>query len=236
MKLIRHTFSTPEENIACDDALLEEVEKGADEILRFWEPAQSFIVLGFSNVWKNEIDSNAPGNIPIIRRISGGGTVLQGPGCLNYSLILKLENHPETSGILSSNRYVMTRLERAFSELLGKAVRVQGSTDLTVEDLKFSGNAQRRKRKTLLFHGTFLTNFDLKEIERWLKSPPKQPAYRRNRAHRDFVMNIPIAPEKIISKLAEIWGAMPGPMAMPGGIITQLVREKYGLESWNLSR
>ena len=41
------------------------------------------------------------------------------------------------------------------------AIQVQGHTDLTVDGLKFSGNSQRRRRKFLLFHGTFLLKFDL---------------------------------------------------------------------------
>ena len=74
------TLPTAEENLACDEALLELCEEGlADEVLRFWEPAQYFVVLGYANKVVDEAhrelcEFNA---IPILRRCTGGGAVFQ---------------------------------------------------------------------------------------------------------------------------------------------------------------
>ena len=50
----------------------------------------------------------------------------------------------------------------------------------------------------MLFHGTILYDFNLKEIENFLKHPPKEPGYRKSRTHLDFVRNIPIKKDELI--------------------------------------
>src|SRR5713226_6021948 len=71
--------------------------------------------------------------------------------------------------------------------LPGDPVTVEGFTDLAVNGLKFSGNAQRRKRRCLLFHGTFLLDLDLALVEKLLRPPSRQPAYRENRSRAEFL-------------------------------------------------
>ena len=208
MKLLDLTFKTPEENLALDEALLAECEESnADEALRFWSPKDYFVVLGYSN--KAEEEVHAPfcqkNKIPVLRRVSGGGTVLQGPGCLNYSLILKIKEHQGLSSVTSTNRYIMERHAEGLSALLKKKVGVKGHTDLALGDLKFSGNSQRRKREAILFHGTFLLDFDISMIEKTLKMPPKQPDYRQNRVHQKFLTNLTASPASIKECLKKIW-------------------------------
>src|SRR5262245_40949097 len=95
MTCLELTLPTAAENLACDEALLDLCEDhGADEILRFWEPRNYFVVLGYGNKAAAEVDLEACAaeKIPVLRRCSGGGTVLQGPGCLNYALILRIDD------------------------------------------------------------------------------------------------------------------------------------------------
>ena len=232
MKILDLSFSSPAHDLACDEALLDESEiaDGA-EMLRFWEPKKYFAVLGYSNGWKEEVKN---GSLPIYRRCSGGGTVLQGPGCLNYSLILKIKPGKESDGIRSTNEFLMQRHRGALEKLLNKEVRVQGHTDLTLGTLKFSGNSQRRKRKRLLFHGTFLLDFDLSQIEKTLHIPLKQPAYRQNRTHRSFVTNLDVPATKIKQALAKAWDAKTKFGKVPEEKIEELVRERYSKDDWNL--
>jgi len=80
-----------------------------DEALRFWNP-RHFVVVGYANRIANEVNVAAceKRGVPILRRCSGGGTVLQGPGCLNYTLILHagdtgpLRNISATTNLLCS--------------------------------------------------------------------------------------------------------------------------------------
>ncbi len=234
MKILDHTFSTAEENLACDEALLDACEEcGSPEILRFWEPVSSFAVLGFSCAWKDDVKNNGSSTlVPTYRRASGGGTVLQGPGCLNYSLILKIDRDPCLANLKASNFYVMVNHKEALSKKLGGGVEVQGYTDLTHHNLKFSGNAQRRKRKFLLFHGTFLLNFDLTQIEYCLPMPKSQPAYRLNRPHLSFLTNIPLSAKETKDALIESWQAKDRLEEPPTEKIRALVEEKYANLEW----
>ena len=91
------SLPTPEENIAFDEALWSLSEKqGADEYLRFWESPQIFIVLGRISREAEDIGlaRTQEDNIRVLRRSSGGGTVVQGPGCLNYTLVLSKQKSP----------------------------------------------------------------------------------------------------------------------------------------------
>lgn len=226
MKFIDLTLPTPAENLACDEALLDLCEaNGGPGILRFWEAREHFIVLGYSNKARTEahLDRARQDNIPILRRCTGGGAVLQGPGCLNYSLIL-----PITDQVSETNRSIMQRHAAA----LGNGVEVRGHSDLTLGDLKFSGNAQRRKRQYLLFHGSFLLNLDIERIERLLPMPPREPDYRHHRAHREFLMNVSLGGRKIQDALRQTWNAPEMLRDVPVERITALANGQYSSADW----
>jgi lipoate-protein ligase A len=229
------TLPAPDANLALDEALLEACENGSGgEVLRFWEPRHYFVVVGYSNSVATEVNAAAceREKVGIYRRCSGGGTVLQGPGCLNYSLILKIDGHEDLQTITGANGYIMQRNAEAVSAVLGRPARVQGHTDLALEGRKFSGNAQRRKRQALLFHGTFLLDFDLTLMEKLLPLPSRQPEYRAGRAHGNFVTNIPARAESIKHFLAVTWNAQADLKAVPD--YNKLLTEKYARDDWNL--
>ena len=240
MKILDLGFGSPSYDLACDEALLDASDaSGGDELLRFWQPKKYFVVLGYSNAWKNEV--KRPVRVPILRRPSGGGTVLQGPGCLNYSLILKIKSGGPTDSIHSTNKFVMERNRQALEKLLGRQVQVEGHTDLAIAGinghaplLKFSGNAQRRKGKRLLFHGTFLLAFDASRMDRILKVPEKQPGYRQDRGHSDFVTNLHVSAEKVKRAMMSAWSAREKLTDIPKAHLEKLARERYSRDDWNL--
>ena len=238
MKTLDLTLPTPEEYLACDESLLDHCEEGfPHEVLRFWEPSRHFVVLGYSNKMRSEINelSSGAGQIPVLRRASGGGTVLQGPGCLNYSVILKIPAEGPLSGLTGTNCEVMRRNRAALAPLLGPAVEVCGTSDLVIGGRKFSGNAQRRKRAFLLFHGTFLLDFDIDRVQKVLAMPSRQPEYRNLRTHTDFLTNIRLSPASVKEALVRAWGASE-PMSaeeVPHTRIATLVQERYSQKSWN---
>jgi len=236
MKVCDLTLASPEENIACDEALLDWCEAGEEHaILRFWEPSSHFVVLGYANQLSKETNQAfcETNGIPILRRCSGGGTVLQGPGVLNYALVLPIENHGPLQSISGANSFIMERHRLALSRLLDTPVELRGCTDLTRGGLKFCGNAQRRRKRFLLFHGSFLLDLDLGLMEQVLPMPSKQPDYRLNRAHSQFVMNLGIPPARLRHALAEAWGADEKLTYAPTERIGALVEEKYSRQQWN---
>ncbi|MGZ4965007.1 MAG: lipoate--protein ligase family protein [Limisphaerales bacterium] len=234
MHYLDRTLDSPAANLALDEALLDQCEDGGSEVLRFWESPEYFVVLGYAN--QVEIEANVPAcrerNVPILRRCSGGGTVLQGPGCLNYSLVLNFENNPKLQTIPGANCQIMKRNAEALRTACGLDAEVCGITDLAVGALKFSGNAQRRKRRALIFHGTFLLTFNLQLVSELLRSPSKEPEYRAGRAHGKFIMNLHVDAALIRKALRSAWGANDELQAVPD--ITTLVQEKYSTDEWNL--
>ena len=229
------TLDSPAGNLACDEALLDACEMGTGaEVLRFWQPEQCFVVVGYSNEVAREVNLAAcrQAGVGVFRRCSGGGTVLQGRGCLNYALVLRIDRQPELESITGANRYIMERQRAAVAGLLGKPVEVKGCTDLAMGGLKFSGNAQRRKRRALIFHGTFLLHFDLGMMDRFLHPPSRQPDYREGRPHGRFLMNLNVAASALRDALREAWGAHTPLTEVPD--CQRLIEEKYARDDWNL--
>jgi lipoate-protein ligase A len=235
MNYLDLTLPDPAANLAMDEALLDACEEDAGgEVLRFWEPRDYFVVAGYSNHIAAEVDEEAcrRENVPIYRRCSGGGTVLQGPGCLNYTLILRIDGNDAVQNITAANQHVMGRHRKALSALVGRAVRLAGHTDLSLGGMKFSGNAQRRKRHALIFHGTFLLNFDLTLMEKFLPMPSRQPDYREGRPHRLFLMNLGLSADAVKTTLRQAWSSVESLENVPD--YQRLLSEKYSRDDWNL--
>jgi lipoate-protein ligase A len=239
MKFLDYTAPTPAENLACDEALLDLAEEqGGDSVLRFWESPRHFVVLGYANKAAEEADLEAcrAADVPVLRRCSGGGTVLQGPGCVNYAVVLRIDSSPELGSITGANRYVMERNRDAMSRLLGREVRIEGHTDLAVGPLKFSGNAQRRKREWLLFHGTVLIDFNLSLVPKLLRHPSREPDYRGGRSHEEFVTTVAVTRDNLKATLSEVWGVSQMFGEPPSHRIAELVASRYARDEWNFSR
>jgi lipoate-protein ligase A len=247
------TLPTPEENLACDEALLDWAEENRSAagsaaartdntkalqstsgILRFWEPTRYFVVLGYANRLTTEVNTAfcRQNTIPIFRRCTGGGTVLQGPGILNYTVILPAET-PPLHNVTAANRFIMEQHRRSLSSLLGAPVEIRGYTDLTIGGLKFSGNAQRRRKHFLLFHGSFLLHFDIDLLERALPMPSLEPDYRRGRPHLEFLMNLKIHRDLVKQALVQTWNATTPLHRIPYDRIDTLVRGTYSRDEWN---
>lgn len=236
MKLLDLTLPAPAENLALEEALLDAAEAGeGGEVLRFWESPIPFVVVGYANKIATEVNVAAceTRGIPILRRCSGGGTVVQGPGCLNYAVILRITGSGPTRSISAANEYIMERNRRAISQLLSpnSQLLIAGHTDLALGNLKFSGNAQRRRKNFLLFHGSLLLNFDLPLISELLKMPSLQPDYRAGRPHGQFIMNLKLPAEQIKQTLAHEWQATGLMLAGPNTPAELL--GKYNSPEWN---
>jgi lipoate---protein ligase len=247
MQLLDLTLPTPAENLACDEALLDWCEaNGSEEILRFWESPETFVVVGYANRIAAEVnvENCRAKQIPIFRRCSGGGTVLQGVGCLNYALILQIAENSPLTNISSANQFIMERNRAAIQTLFPafeiqpsvfnfSAISIRGCTDLTIGDSKFSGNSQRRRKNFLLFHGTFLLNLNLALVGQFLKMPSKQPDYRQNRNHHEFLMNLALPADDVKNAFQKIWNATEEFYDFPDLETQKLACEKYSTDEWN---
>ena len=236
MEFLDLTLPTPRENLALDEALLLRAEAGqGGETLRLWEWASPVVVLGSACRLAEDVDEPAcaAAGVPIVRRSSGGGTVLWGRGCLLYSLVLRFDRDPALAEIRPSYRHILGRV----AEALGvPGVEHAGISDLAVGGRKFSGNAQQRKRNHLLHHWTILLDFDLAQVGRYLRPPPRQPEYRAGRAHEEFLCNLDLPAEDVRRRLRAGWGAETQGAGWPAEQVRRLVEEKYALEAWTRRR
>ncbi len=249
MKFLDLNLPSPAENLACEETLLDWCEEnGGEEILRFWQARETFVVVGYANKIATEVnvENCRAKKIPIFRRCSGGGTVLQGAGCLNYALLLRISDDGPCRTITSANKFIMEKNRTAIeSEVRSQKseadISVCGHTDLSlvtrhpslVTPKKFSGNSQRRKKNFLLFHGTFLLDFNLALVGEFLKMPSQQPDYRASRSHREFLTNLNLPADKVKAALKKSWGAVEELKDFPKPDIQKLAAQKYSTDDWN---
>ena len=195
------SFDDPAENILFDEVLLDLAEKnGGPEVLRFWESPVLFIVLGRICKLEHDVkkEQTTRDHIVVLRRCSGGGTVLQGPGCLNYSLILSKDKNPSLRDLRHSYEVILGQIVKALASRGIESIFLP-ICDIALKNnqMKFSGNAQKRGKNFILHHGTILYNFDLKAIGQYLQMPTSIPEYRRGRSHDQFVTNLNLSKKEI---------------------------------------
>ncbi len=239
MQLLDLTLPTPEENVALDEALLDQAEQGNTprEILRIWEPADPLVVIGRASRLHEEVNVAhcQQRGVPYLRRASGGAAVVTGHGCLMYAVVLSYEIHPQLTALDICHQYVMGRIQKALATDVPE-IDLQGTCDLTLGGKKFSGNSLRCKRTHLIYHGTILYDFDLALIHELLGTPPRMPDYREKRSHETFVTNVPIARETLRRRLMEAFPTT-GPMTdWPAEATAKLVAEKYTNPEWTSMR
>jgi len=229
--------------LAWEEALLDLVDSGTEDLLWFWEPATPFVVVGYgqSRAREAHLAACAREAVPVLRRSSGGGTVLQGPGCLSYGLALRIQPGGPLDTITGANGWILSRMARALEPLLGRPVFVDGHTDLTVADAdgrkrKFSGNAQRRKRHALLFHGTLLLSLDLGRMATLLPQPSWAPEYRDARSHGDFLINTHLNAPAVREAIAKAWAVCGFLTELPDAAWRQHLETRYGNPDWHARR
>jgi lipoate-protein ligase A len=236
MRYLDLTLATPQENLALDEALLEEAEQASEalETLRFWESTTPMIVLGRSSRPEVEVYAEAcqRDGVPVLRRTSGGATIITGPGCLMYALVLSYTRRPALRAVDVAHHVVLDTLVAALRPLVWE-LRCQGISDLALDARKCSGNSVRCRRQHLLYHGTLLYRFPLASVEKYLRMPPREPQYRGGRSHDAFLANLPLEADVIRTALRKAWQA-DEPMAdWPRERTAQFVAERYSRADWN---
>lgn len=233
------TLDTPAANLALDEVLLHEVDADpAQATLRTWESKVRFVVLGRSNQIEAEIDLKQcqSEGVRVFRRSSGGGAVVLGAGCLAYSLALPLTDELRGIGVAAVTLSIMETIASSLARLAA-GITVCGTSDLVRDNRKFSGNSQRWLKTAFLHHGTILYDFDLPALQRLLKQPTRQPEYRTQRSHEDFVANIPLSRDQIVDCLVHAWQGKPA--FYSDETLEQarrLAQSRYEQDQWNLER
>lgn len=156
-------------NMALDEVIADEIsESKADPTIRFytWEP--SAVSVGYFQSVKQEVneDNCIKEGIDIVRRRTGGGAVYHDKkGELTYTVIGKQELFPED--IIESYKVICGSIIKGLKELNIES-EFKPINDVIVDGKKISGNAQTRRKKTVLQHGTVLYNVDVEKMFSYL--------------------------------------------------------------------
>ncbi len=228
-----------------------------NEVLRLWELASPCVVLGRSSKWKEESNWFAcqRDGVPVLRRVSGGASIVAGPGCLMYSVLISYQKRPRWRSLDVAHQEVMSQVQAAVQHATDSIqsslqIVMKGTCDLTIANRKFSGNALRCKRYWMLYHGTIMYSMPLEWLTNYLFEPSLQPEYRRKRQHESFVtnvldssMDIPATIFRGIleTQLALIWNASESWQSCPWkGMVeresTHLLQSRYTNQQWHRCR
>jgi len=161
-----HTENNPAyRNMAIDWAVLKANSKGeAPPTVRFYTWRPSAISIGYFQSLKEEIDLEMckKYGVDYVRRITGGGAVYHEHE-LTYSIVIP-EDHPQISkNIMESYGRICGAIIKGLDHL-GIESRYVPINDIVVNGKKISGNAQTRKSRTVLQHGTVLNDVDVDKM------------------------------------------------------------------------
>ena len=148
-------------NLAIEEYLMDEVQD-CGPILFLWRSDCAVVMGKNQNPWREcRLDLMEKEGVPLARRISGGGTVYHDEGNLNYCVITSREEYCECDAY----HMVFQALET-----FGIEAEQTGKSNLSVDGLKFSGNAFAFRKGRAMHHGTLLLNTDLERLNRYLGS------------------------------------------------------------------
>jgi lipoate-protein ligase A len=97
---------------------------------------------------------------------------------------------------------------------------------------KISGNALRVRRHGVLYHGTLLDSFDLALVGSVLRHPPREPDYRSQRSHGDFLANLNLGRDILEGVVRRSFNATLACPGWPRDRVAALVSERYSAREW----
>jgi lipoate---protein ligase len=182
MLFIDNPYFDPYFNIAAEEYFLKYLNK---EIVMLWRSSPSIIVGKHQNTLA---EINLPwvlkNNIPVIRRLSGGGTVFHDPGNINFTFIREVDKEK----MVDFKSHTLPVIE--FLHSLGVDARFEGKNDLRVNGLKISGNAEHIHRNKVLHHGTLLFDSDLEQLNEAIKAKEFKFNGKAIKSVRSKVVNV----------------------------------------------
>lgn len=132
--------------------------------------------------------------VPLIRRYSGGGTVIIEESTVLLSLILNHSHVPATP----FPREVMAWTHKLYRPAFGSLPFKLEENDYVLGERKCGGNAQYFIKNRLVHHTSFLWDYTPSNMD-YLCMPPRMPAYRNQRGHGEFLETIKThIPEKTL--------------------------------------
>ena len=174
----------PRLNLAMEEYALRQLP-GENDYLHLYVNEPTVVVGRHQNVWEEvNIPYLRTHNMLLIRRISGGGTVVHDPGNINFSFITRYTRE-RFNNYREFTRPILKALQK-----LGVPARLNERNDIVIASFKISGNAQFTSRNRLLSHGTLLFHSDLARLRQALQADSHGIESRARRSVPSAVTNI----------------------------------------------
>jgi lipoate-protein ligase A len=191
-----------------DDDIIEATRKDRQPRINIYRPTKPMAVLGVASKPGIELNLDAclADQVPILRRHGGGCAVVIDPGNVVISMVVPIGG---IRGISQYFNWLSLLLLAGLAEIGVPNVRRSGLSDIVINNRKVAGACVWCSKDFLYYSATLLVEPRIDLIERYLKYPPKEPPYRKGRAHRDFVgslnMEMPTrSPDKIARELRKV--------------------------------
>jgi lipoate-protein ligase A len=182
LRCIQRSETDPYYNLAAEEYLL---KTATVNTFMTWRNEPSVIVGKHQNTSR---EINHPFiescNLPVIRRITGGGTVYHDLGNINFSFI-----YTDRKDNPVDFRY-FTEPVIKFIQELGLNASFEGKNNITIDGLKVSGNSAHLYKNKVLHHGTLLFNSDLGALKKALAGRKDHYKDKSVRSIRSKVANI----------------------------------------------
>jgi lipoate---protein ligase len=174
--------SDPFFNFAIEEILLKDTE---EEYFILYVNSPS-VIIGKHQSGHREVNTRfvTQNRIPVIRRISGGGTVFHDYGNLNFSFIRQSESGKQ----VDFRKYTMPVID--FLRSVGVAARFEDKNDLKVDAYKVSGNAEHIYHNRVLHHGTLLFRTSLEMLRNSIRKDTSCYTSRAVSSNPSSVMNL----------------------------------------------
>lgn len=161
-----------------------------------WQPDKTYIVIGRANKIEDSVYSETArkNHIEILKRPSGGETVLLSPKTLVISVKIEIGNTVNAHQFFKIiNRQIIAALEEL--EILD--LKMKGISDISIGNKKILGSSVYRKLNTVFYHAVLNVSESAEQMETYLKHPKREPDYRKGRSHAEFVTSLKNANEHI---------------------------------------
>ncbi|MCI0522391.1 MAG: hypothetical protein L0Y37_01935 [Bacteroidales bacterium] len=162
---------------------------GTGDGLLIWQPESTVIVLGQSNTPEKSLILSAveEDNIPVTKRPTGGEAVILTPAMAVITVARKF------STIFPSKEYfgeINGVIIRILSDLGVEDLGLKGISDITIGHRKILGSSMHRRETRMVYHAVLNTGEDPDIFEKYLRHPSREPEYRHNRKHSEFVTSL----------------------------------------------
>jgi lipoate-protein ligase A len=237
MIIIKRHNTDPYFNLATEEYVLKNFD---EDSFMLWRNAPSIIVGKHQNTLSEiNVDYVKRNNIPVVRRLSGGGAVFHDLGNLNFTFI----QQGKDQNLIDFRKYTEPIIE--VLQKMGIHAKFEGRNDLTIGGKKFSGNAEHIWKNRVLHHGTLLFSAQMTDLSQALTADPLKFQDKSVKSVRSRVTNISehlnepidvmqfaaliqdhVAEKNPDSKMVEL-------TAEDHEKIYELVRTKYNTWEWN---